>query len=201
MATVEQLMARAEVTLLESGGVDNWDWYGDALADYTSCEDEFEDAEKLLSALHTAGVDNWEWYGESISGLSDYEDYLNSLANLDDALNVLDWKEQEEARLAAVPVVEPVIEPVVEKRVPKNAAEEALFAHIEGKFGADRSEEVFELAIEKGVWKNGTFPKEFQAALKVVQPGVANPLEAARQSLLAKVVKNGKLDAFLAGLA
>lgn len=192
-------MVRAEVRLLERGGVDNWEWYGDALAGYTSCEDEFEDAARLLSALRESGVDNWAWYGESIQGLSAYEDYLNALANLDDALDVLGWMELEEQRLAAVPV-EVVVVPAPERRVPSGGAEEELFAHVVSKFGADRAEDVFERAVEKGVWKNSTFPKEFQSALKVIEAGVGNPLEAARKHLLAKVVRNGKLDAFLDGL-
>jgi hypothetical protein len=198
MPTIEQLVTLAQVSLLEAGGVEDWDWYNESLENYgyVKSDDEFEDAENFLEALRQGGVTNWDWYGDSIAGLDEYEAYLESLPNLDDALDVMSWKEMEKDKTSEVPVA-PVVEVVVEKRKPVGVAEETLFAHIANKFGADRAEEVYDLAVEKGIWKQTTFPKEFKKALKVIVKGVVNPLEVARQALVASVIKNGKLDVFL----
>ena len=50
-------------------------------------------------------------------------------------------------------------------------AGEMLFAHIAKRFGADRAEDVYGLAVEKGIWKQTTFPKEFKNALKLIVGG------------------------------
>lgn len=199
MPTVEQLVTLARVSLLEQGGVDNWEWYSESLENYgyVKSEDVFEDAENFLEALRQGGVTNWDWYGDSLAGLDEYEEYLESLPNLNFPLDVTAWKMVEEARLAAVVAVPVVAEAVVVEKKPFGVAEEALFAHIAAKVGAERAEEVYSLAVEKGVWKQTTFPKEFKVALKEIVKGVVNPLEVARRKLVATVVKNGKLDIFL----
>jgi hypothetical protein len=201
MPTVEQLVTLARVSLLEAGGVDNWEWYSESLENYgyVKSEDELEDAENLLEALRQGGVTNWDWYGDSIAGLDGYEEYLESFPNLDDVIvwDIFSWKLAEEAKLAAVAVAPVVEESVVVKRKPEGVAAEQVFAHIVGRFGADRAEDVFDLAIEKGLWKQTTFPKEFKKALKEIVAGVSNPLEVARQKLVTTVIKNGKLDVFL----
>lgn len=92
MPTIKQLLAVAEVTLLEIGGIDNWDWYSEAMEDYTPSGNEYADAENYLNALEINGVDNWDWYGESLTGLSEYEDYLRSLPSIDNALDIYSWK-------------------------------------------------------------------------------------------------------------
>lgn len=200
MPTVEQLVTLAHVSLLEEGGVDNWEWYSESLENYgyVKSADEFEDAENLLEALRQGGVTNWDWYGDSVDGLNEYKEYLESLPSLGEALDITSWKAQVEAekRNAAVPVV-PVVEEVVEKRKPVGVAEEALFAHILNKVGADRAEDIYDLAVGKGIWKQTTFPKEFKTAVKEIQAGVINPLEVARQKLVSLIIKNGKLDIFL----
>ena len=200
MPTVEQLVTLAHVSLLEEGGVDNWEWYSESLENYgyVKSADEFEDAEYLLEALRQGGVTNWDWYGDSVDGLNEYKEYLESLPSLGEALDVTSWKAQVEAekRNAAVSVV-PVVEEVVEKRKPVGVAEEALFAHILNKVGADRAEDIYDLAVGKGIWKQTTFPKEFKTAVKEIQAGVINPLEVARQKLVSLIIKNGKLDVFL----
>jgi hypothetical protein len=204
MPTVKQLVTLAEVTLLELGGVEDWTWYSDSLADYgyVKSDDEFEDAENLLQALKAGGVDNWEWFGESRSGLLEYEEYLNSLPDLDDALDVYYWREGErekenDAKVAEAAVVPVIAEVVVQKRKPKGVADEQVFAHIVSRFGTDRAEDVFDLAVKNGLWKNSTFPKEFKVALKEIVVGVSNPLELAKRKLVSLVAKNGKLDVFL----
>lgn len=200
MPTVEQIVTLAHVSLLEEGGVDNWEWYSESLENYgyVKSADELEDAENLLEALRQGGVTNWDWYGDSVDGLNEYKEYLESLPSLGEALDITSWKAQVEAEKqnAAVPVV-PVVEEVVEKRKPVGVAEEALFAHILNKVGADRAEDIYDLAVGKGIWKQTTFPKEFKTAVKEIQAGVINPLEVARQKLVSLIVKNGKLDIFL----
>ena len=49
----ELLLAEAFVLSLESGGVDNWEWYGDSLDDYRAFEERLdytldEDLHKFL---------------------------------------------------------------------------------------------------------------------------------------------------------
>lgn len=204
MPTVEQLVTFAQVSLLEAGGVDNWEWYSESLENYgyVKSDDELEDAENLLEALRQGGVTNWDWYGDSIAGLDGYKEYLESFPNLDEVIvwDVFSWKLAEEAKLAAVPVVPVVEEVTVEKRKPTGVAEETLFAHIAKKFGAERAEDVYDLAVEKGVWKQTTFPREFKIALKLIVGGVRNPLEVSRRKLMTDVIKNGKLDVFLDGI-
>lgn len=199
MPTVEQLVMVAEVSLLEAGGVEDWEWHSVALEDYVKSGDVFEDAENYLDALKANGVDNWTWFDDSREGLAEYREYLMSFPNLDDVLvlDVVSWKMVESARLAAVPAVPVVVEVVEKRKQPVGVAELKLFAHIENRFGADRAEDVYDLAVEKGVWKQTAFPKEFKKALKLIVAGVLNPLEVARQALVASVIKNGKLDVFL----
>jgi hypothetical protein len=197
--TVAALTDVAKMTLLSNGGVDNWDWYGQSLEDYGYEEvaDPYEDAANWLSALEAGGVDNWDWYGESLTGLYEYEEYLEGLDDLTQALDVISWKDKVDSEPAVVEVVE-VPEPVVEEK-PKfsGATEEALYARIVNKFGADRADEILALAKEKGVWAAHTFPTEFNKAVKVIKKGVEDPLEKAREALYVAVVRNGKLDKFL----
>jgi hypothetical protein len=199
--TISQLLTIAEMDLLLAGGVDNWEWYGDALEEYEESSDVIEDAENFMSALNSGGVDNWEWYGESITGLSEYEDYLNELSDLNEAISIRTFKNQlEEAEKA---VVKPVVveEPVVEKIIPKGGAAQALYVHIVDRFGDERADEIFELALENGIWKYNRFTKEFKKATEVIKKGVEDPLEKARQALFDAVLKNGKLDIFLDEIA
>jgi hypothetical protein len=204
MPTIEQLVTLAEVDLLKIGGVDNWDWHSEAMADYVESEDAFEDAGNYLSALQSNGVDNWDWYGESLTGLDQYEEYLRALPSLDDALDVFGWKEnlyssQEGIRVQDNPPLS--VEPPREKHKPNGQAAKQVFEHIASKFGKDRAEDIYDVAVEKGLWKQSTFPKEFKRALKEIQKGVKDPLEVARQKLVSTVIKNGKLDIFLTGVA
>jgi hypothetical protein len=198
--TVDALTDVAKMTLLSNGGVDNWDWYGQSLEDYGYEEvaDPYEDAANWLSALEAGGVDNWDWYGESLTGLYEYEEYLEGLDDLTQALDVISWKAKAEDDEPAVVEVVEVPEPVVEEK-PKfsGAAEEALYARIVSKFGADRADEILALAKSNGVWAAHTFPTEFDKAIKVIKKGVEDPLEKARAALYAAVVRNGKLDKFL----
>lgn len=206
MPTVEQLVTLARVSLLEQGGVDNWEWYSESLENYgyVKSEDVFKDAENFLEALMQGGVTNWDWYGDSVAGLDEYEEYLESLPNLNFPLDVTAWKGMVDAAEKLNPasvVAAPMVEEVtVEKRRLVGGAEGILFAHIVSRFGDDRAEDVYDLAVEKGVWKQTAFPREFRAALKLIVGGVSNPLEVARKKLMTDVIKNGKLDVFLDGI-
>lgn len=199
MPTIEQFVTKAEAELLNAGGVGNWEWYSEAMEEYTASDDPFEDAERFITALDNAGVDNWEWYSESLAGLSEYEEYLDSLPNLENVLNIEEWKCKEASKEVTEEANEAVeVEPA---RQPKGVAESTLHAHIANKYGNDQADEIFALAVEKGVWKRVTFPSEFTAALKSVEPTSGRSfLEIAKQKMLAKVVKNGKLNTFLEGI-
>lgn len=202
MPTIEQLLTVAEVALLKMGGVDNWEWHSEAMDDYVYSDDEYEFAANYLDALKANGVDNWDWYGESLSGLDQYEEYLNTLPSLDGALDIFAWKNMfyyDEEDLKAQET--PVKEPIREKNKPEGFAAEQAYAHIVSKFGEEDAENIYDSAVEKGLWKHSTFPKEFKRALKEITAGVKDPLEVARLKLVTTVIKNGKLDIFLAEIA
>lgn len=199
MPTIKQLLAVAEVTLLEIGGIDNWDWYSEAMEDYTPSGNEYADAENYLNALEINGVDNWDWYGESLTGLSEYEDYLRSLPSIDNALDIYSWKllqntEEAEENLSTE---EPTVSENQEKVRPEGIAAGRIYDHIVSKVGIEHADAVYITAVENGLWKQSTFPKEFKAAIKEIQAGVKEPLEAAKQKLASLIIKNGKLDAFI----
>lgn len=199
MPTIEQLLAVAEVTLLEIGGVDNWDWYSEAMEDYTPSGDEYEDAEDYLNALETNGVDNWDWYGESLTGLSEYEDYLRNLPSLDKVLDIYSWQlMQDSEEEEIVPEVKESTPSKAQEKVrPEGIASGMIYDHIASKVGTERANAVYVASVENGLWKQSTFPKEFKIALKEIQAGVKEPLEAAKQKLASLIIKNGKLNTFI----
>lgn len=201
MPTIDQLVMIAEVDLLEIGGVDNWDWYSEAMSDYVKSDDPFEDAENYLDALQSNGIDGWDWYGESLAGLSEYEEYLKSLPSLDNALDIFGWKNMMEEVQLEDDASKPAAIIALEKKQLTGEAAEQVYSHVIATFGIERAEEIYDSAIEKGLWKQTTFPKEFKLAIKEIQKGVENPLEVARQKLVNLVIKNGKLDEFLKGIA
>lgn len=199
MPTIEHLLAVAEVTLLEVGGVDNWDWYSEAMEDYTPSGDEYEDAENYLNALENNGVDNWDWYGESLTGLSEYEDYLRSLPSLENALDIYSWKllQDVEEEEIAPEEEEPTTSKEQEIVRPEGVAAGRIYDHIASKVGAERADAVYVTAVDNGLWKQSTFPKEFKVSIKEIKAGVKEPLEAAKQKLASLIIKNGKLDTFI----
>lgn len=200
MPTIEQLLSVAKVTLLEIGGVDNWDWYSEAMEEYVPSGDEYEDAENYLDALENNGVDNWDWYGESLTGFHEYKDYLLSLHSLSEALDVYSWQNREEDVSAQdeAPVEEETSAPAVKDMVrPEGIAAGQIYDHIVSTMGAECADEVYAKAIENGLWKQSTFPKEFKVAIKEIKAGVKEPLEAAKKKLASLIIKNGKLETFL----
>lgn len=199
MPTIEQLLAVAEVTLLEIGGIDSWDWYSEAMEDYIPTGDEYEDAENFLNALESNGVDNWDWYGESLTGLSEYEDYLRTLPSLDEAIDIYAWKTRKKEVVPQEESSQGQVSAPEEKKLlnPKSVADGMIYDHIVSKMGADRADDVYTSAVANGLWKNSTFPKEFKVAIKEIQAGVKEPLEAAKKKLASLIIKNGKLDNFL----
>ena len=63
MKTKQELLDELKLELLEIGGVDNWQSYGDAIQEFKE-ENGFGDDEHLnskdtLVALESGGVDNW----------------------------------------------------------------------------------------------------------------------------------------------
>lgn len=72
---VHDITRPVKLYLLECGGVDNWEWYGESLSGYAEMNDmdvsDFDDDDKLY-ALEAGGVDNWDWYGESLNHYSDW---------------------------------------------------------------------------------------------------------------------------------
>lgn len=76
-----------KLNVLYSGGVDNWEWYGEVLKNTDA-----DDALSVLTALENGGVDNWEWYGECLSDYFDWVDYINNcLEKNEEWLKYFDW--------------------------------------------------------------------------------------------------------------
>lgn len=212
--TAEQLLTKAKVSLLLAGGVDNWDWYGDALENYTESEDPYEDDANFLEALEIGGVDNWDWYGESLTGLSEYEEYLDGLDDIATAVDFDMWKatilpgveaEQEAAAQKAAAVMVAAAEAAVaqaelEKYRPKGDTEAQVLARIVELFGEEDADRIFRLAKDNGLWHYNTWGKDFSKAIFVIQKGVENPIEVARAELFRITTKNGKMDKFLKSL-
>jgi len=73
-----------ELELLQTGGVDNWEFYHESLENYQeawgmgSKISDFTDSQ-TLSALEFGGVDNWTWYDESLGYFNQYKDYIQEL--------------------------------------------------------------------------------------------------------------------------
>ena len=200
--TVEQLVDVARRELLVSGGVDNWEWYDDSLEDYgyVESDDVYEDTASWLNALDLGGVDNWDWYGESLTGLDDYEEYLTDLNDLTDAPSIYVWRELAAAKAAVDEAAKPVVVeevPAPKVRGVEGETEQRLYDLIVERYGADRAAEIFQKAIDAGIWKYTTFQKEFTKATKSIVAGLKNPLETARAALFDSVLKNKKLVEFL----
>jgi hypothetical protein len=194
--TVGDLLAIAEMHLLEDGGIDNWDWYSEAMEDYNASDDAAEDAANFLNALTINGADNWAWYDESRTGLAEYEEYLRALdelGKLSEALNIDGWKALPEPA-AEEPTPEPVVvEPA--PVLPAGAGNEALYNHIVSQYGEESALDIFFAAKDAGVWSRNTFEKDFEVATKVLKNH--GSLADAQVALIAQVAKNGKLNTFL----
>ncbi len=87
-----------KLSLLENGGVDNWDGYGDAFSTFLEYNPElshdelFDNAKLKLAALESAGVNNWTWYEDSLSEYSEYCDYLDGLDEHTTPIDFEDFK-------------------------------------------------------------------------------------------------------------
>jgi hypothetical protein len=203
---IDKIINRYKRELLVNNSVDSWEWYDESLNSYEPSTDIDEDNLSWLNALEFGGLDNWDWHSEALEGIDEYEDYLEDADNIDAALDFYAWKKQTEdaeAAEAALAASEAAPEAPVgpEPITFSGDAEKTLYAKIEEKFGADKADDVFREVQSRNsstsVWSHFVFPKEFKNAIKVVQEGVENPLELARQRMLTSLIKNGKLDIYL----
>jgi hypothetical protein len=207
---IDKIINRYKRELLVNNSVDSWEWYDESLNSYVPSTDRDEDNLSWLNALEFGGLDNWDWHGEALEGLDEYEDYLEEADDLDAALDFYAWKKQTEEVEAAAKAVEAAVkaaEAAAEAPVGpapitfSGDAEKTLYAKIQEKFGTEKADNVFREVQSRNsstsVWSQFVFPKEFKNAIKVVQEGVENPLELARQRMLASLIKNGKLDIYL----
>lgn len=104
----QELLDNVKMSLLRSGGVDNWTWYSESIEQFEDDNYEIEDDSDLLCALENGGVDNWEWYSESLGHFSEWEEHVNEFYGTDDYLDYEDFgielerheKEEHAKRLA-----------------------------------------------------------------------------------------------------
>ena len=87
MKTKQELLDELKLELLEIGGVDNWQSYGDAIQEFKEengfGDDEYLNSKDTLVALESGGVDNWQGYGESLEYFYDYSEYLDTVSEED----------------------------------------------------------------------------------------------------------------------
>lgn len=116
-----------KLSLLEAGGVDNWEHYEQSLSNY---QDQLGTDElsplQTLEALEQGGVDNWEWYDDSLEYYPAYvnyyeENYSNSPLPFQIFIINQKEKERELEELATI---------VLTKK--KNAVKANILKEIEG---------------------------------------------------------------------
>lgn len=82
--TKQDVIKLARLTVIQYGGVDNWDWFGESLSDADLAEqpEDMTDEEydlAVFDALDNGGVDNWDGYGFAFDEFrwDDYLDYVD----------------------------------------------------------------------------------------------------------------------------
>lgn len=199
----------AEVYLLETGGVDNWDWYTDSLndANFTRTGNEKIDNENWLAALDSGGVDNWVWYSESLQDLSEYIEYLEEFEKnnlIENALTYFMWSINKDIKTGVNEndskdfKVEDhnykgnsgVIVESLGNRLLREYVSEAINF---GLFSVPTSK-VFDL-VKENIWKRNVFNKEFEKSLKFLVKG--SGFEPAQEEYLRLLKENGKLDKYI----
>lgn len=77
-----KLLDELKLSLLQDGGVDNWDGYEFAVELFFEENPELDTVEEnvagFLSALDAAGVDNWSFYDTSLEYFGEYEEYVDN---------------------------------------------------------------------------------------------------------------------------
>lgn len=73
----QNILNQIERNELEAGGIDSWEGYDEALADYSRTPDTDEDNDNWLNLVYSAGVENWEWYEDTIYKFNQYSKYVN----------------------------------------------------------------------------------------------------------------------------
>lgn len=193
---IEDFLAGQELLLLEVGGIDNWDWYSDAVE---GCN--MADPSEVMNALDANGVDNWTWYGESMREFLSYRDYVHALPDWREALLYNDWEAQQDKDAAEAAEAAKVAEEA------RQAAKNVSIGHLnvvrdEGTsllhdevvriVGEEQAEDITAQLLEDGFWKRSTFPKEFQKSLEVLSvPGTG--LSKVRVEYVRLLTANKKL--------
>lgn len=111
----QELLDNLKLQLLEAGGVDNWEFYSEAIEQFKK-DNNFDEEEPLegvflLKALENSGVNNWIFYSEALENYFDYEDYLLYEAG-DTFLSYLQFLETETEAEEEEEVIEEEIEEV-----------------------------------------------------------------------------------------
>ena len=180
--------------LLERGGVDNWEWYGDSLEDVP----EDADTTEIVDALRNGGVDDWTWHDESIGEFAEYSDYVEEFTD-DSYLSYDEWVESDQSKNSDEDEPTPTIK---EETPVKEISEQNkwLLDYIENNYSDENdTQELFE-KTSATIWKRTTFPKEFDKATKKASASKSvakNFLLDSSKNLFEMIEKNGKLDKFI----
>lgn len=190
MSKIDKYLDGVFVSLLEEGGVDNWEWYEDSMEEVSDRNDDSE----VAAALRNGGVDNWTWYDESLGEFFSYQDYVED--NPNDYVGYDEWLEKEDARVEqeeAEAEAKAAQEAQEEKPTALSQEKEMLLGYISQSFDEEKAYEVFE-RVDAQFWKRINNPKEFEKAMELAQNDKDNFLEAARNHFFNIMKKNGKLD-------
>lgn len=193
---VTEIMAPLRQRLLLAGGVDNWDWYAESLADggYGHRDDPVTDAQDWLRALYAGGVYNWAWHDESLGASGDYEEYLEGLDSPDQAQDYETWAKAHDARKAAAEEAFHKEREAAEAREAEAAAKAAnqdparieLVGYLRRSGAVTDAEEAASLAL-----KRAALPKHFDKAMGQVKAGAS--LAQARLSYVEDIITSGAL--------
>lgn len=223
---VTDFVNETKLMLLEEGGVDNWEWYGESVNNYAEMIDDPEadlDSAELLCALENGGVDNWEWYGESLREFGEWRDYVNEYVEANKTLSgVLDYhswepeylKQQQEEQVAAkeAAIKQKIADEEAEKKKKQLPVYDKLVDLIRsmGVKDSDVQDVYSNVAAYKSFWAGldcEEGKKVFNAAkmktAKEIEDGKVPPnefLETARKHYIDKIVNVKKLHLIIDSL-
>lgn len=98
--TKQELLDEVKLTLLQNGGVDNWDNYYESISNWerdNGCD--VESSSDILDALSAGGVDNWTWYSESLDKYFEWKDHVNKFYDTPEFKDYDDWLDSENERI------------------------------------------------------------------------------------------------------
>lgn len=212
-----------KLSLLENGGVDNWDGYSDAFSTFLEYNPELSDdelydnAELKLAALESAGVNNWTWYEESLSGYSEYCDYLDGLdehttpIDFEDFKTNLETEEKKEAERIQLEIENQRLKDENERlkqqeELRKIIQHPNVYDYIVQKYpNATSHEDIYHAIVDGDVYNmfdtniltNEEFVNAKREAIAAGNTTMKDFKTAARQLFADAILENRKIDLFI----